>query len=279
MKIIGVVTTYFPDFKKLQANISTYLEQLDYLFIWENTPKEKSRVAAFFKGQEKIIIRTTGDNEGIAKDLNTITQWAIEHGYEYGLTMDQDSAFQPGDFPKYLDIVSQNDQNNIGLWTPAYKNTGSKSLLEKEITMTSGSIVKTSIIKVCGFFSEDLFIDLVDSEYCFRIRKNGYRIIQASPIVLKHQLGYKKVNKWGIVTINYSALRTYYIVRNWFLVYRQYPEQLLAACGPKRKFYTYTLLYRSVKIILFEDHKIDKLKALFLGIYHGLCGKGGKVYH
>ena len=279
MKIIGVVTTYFPDFKKLQANISTYLEQLDYLFIWENTPKEKSRVAAFFKGQEKIIIRTTGDNEGIAKDLNTITQWAIEHGYEYVLTMDQDSAFQPGDFPKYLDIVSQNDQNNIGLWTPAYKNTGSKSLLEKEITMTSGSIVKTSVIKVYGFFSEELFIDLVDSEYCFRIRKNGYRIIQASPIVLKHQLGYKKVNKWGIVTINYSALRTYYIVRNWFLVYRQYPEQLLAACGPKRKFYTYTLLYRSVKIILFEDHKIDKLKALFLGIYHGLCGKGGKVYH
>ncbi len=279
MKIIGVVTTYFPDFKKLQANISTYLEQLDYLFIWENTPKEKSRVAAFFKGQEKIIIRTTGGNEGIAKDLNTITQWAIEHGYEYVLTMDQDSAFQPGDFPKYLDIVSQNDQNNIGLWTPAYKNTGSKSLLEKEITMTSGSIVKTSVIKVCGFFSEELFIDLVDSEYCFRIRKNGYRIIQASPIVLKHQLGYKKVNKWGIVTINYSALRTYYIVRNWFLVYRQYPEQLLAACGPKRKFYTYTLLYRSVKIILFEDHKIDKLKALFLGIYHGLCGKGGKVYH
>lgn len=279
MKIIGVVTTYFPDFKKLQANISTYLEQLDYLFIWENTPKEKSRVTAFFKGQEKIIIRTTGDNEGIAKDLNTITQWAIEHGYEYVLTMDQDSAFQPGDFPKYLDIVSQNDQNNIGLWTPAYKNTGSKSLLEKEITMTSGSIVKTSVIKVCGFFSEELFIDLVDSEYCFRIRKNGYRIIQASPIVLKHQLGYKKVNKWGIVTINYSALRTYYIVRNWFLVYRQYPEQLLATCGPKRKFYTYTLLYRSVKIILFEDHKIDKLKALFLGIYHGLCGKGGKVYH
>lgn len=213
MKIIGVVTTYFPDFKKLQANISTYLEQLDYLFIWENTPKEKSRVAAFFKGQEKIIIRTTGDNEGIAKDLNTITQWAIEHGYEYVLTMDQDSAFQPGDFPKYLDIVSQNDQNNIGLWTPAYKNTGSKSLLEKEITMTSGSIVKTSVIKVCGFFSEELFIALVDSEYCFRIRKNGYRIIQASPIVLKHQLGYKKVNKWGIVTINYSALRTYYIVR------------------------------------------------------------------
>lgn len=279
MKIIGVVTTYFPDFKKLQANISTYLEQLDYLFIWENTPKEKSRVAAFFEGQEKIIIRTTGDNEGIAKDLNTITRWAIEHGYEYVLTMDQDSAFKPGDFPKYLDIVSQNDQKNIGLWTPAYKNTGSKGLLEKEITMTSGSIVKTSVIKVCGFFSEELFIDLVDSEYCFRIRNNGFRIIQASPIVLKHQLGYKKVNKWGIVTINYSALRTYYIVRNWFLVYRQYPEQLLAACGPKRKFYTYTLLYRSVKIILFEDHKIDKLKALFLGIYHGLCGKGGKVYH
>ena len=54
MKIIGVVTTYFPDFKKLQANISTYLEQLDYLFIWENTPKEKSRVAAFLRDRKKL---------------------------------------------------------------------------------------------------------------------------------------------------------------------------------------------------------------------------------
>lgn len=279
MNIIGVVTTYFPDLKKLQANISTYLEQLDFLFIWENTPKEKSRVADFFKGQEKIIIRTTGDNEGIAKDLNAIAQWAIGHGYEYVLTMNQDSSFSPGDFPKYLEIVSQNDRDDIGLWTPAYKNIKSAELLDKEITMTSGSIVKTSILQTCGFFSEELFIDLVDSEYCFRIRNKHYRIVQVSPIVLNHQLGYKKVNRWGIVTINYSALRTYYIVRNWFLVYKQYPEQLLAACGPKRKFYTYTLFYRTIKIILFEDHKISKLKALFLGIYHGLCGKGGKVYH
>lgn len=145
--------------------------------------------------------------------------------------------------------------------------------------MTSGTIVKTSVIQICGYFSEELFIDLVDSEYCFRIRNKHYRIIQASSIVLNHHLGYKQVNRWGIVTINYSALRTYYIVRNWFLVYRQYPDQLLAACGTKRKFFKYTLFYRSVKIILFEDHKIAKLKALLLGLYHGISGKGGKVYH
>ena len=137
--------------------------------------------------------------------------------------MDQDSSFSPGDFPKYLEIVSQNDRDDIGLWTPAYKNIKSAELLDKEITMTSGSIVKTSVLQTCGFFSEELFIDLVDSEYCFRIRNKHYRIVQVSPIVLNHQLGYKRVNKWGIVTIIYSALRTYYIVRNWFLVYRQYP--------------------------------------------------------
>lgn len=279
MKIIGVVTTYFPDLKKLQANISTYLEQLDELLIWENTPPEKSRVAAFFEGQKKIIVCTTGENKGIAKALNTAAQWAIDHDYEYVLTMDQDSSFSPGDFPKYLDIISQNDQTDIGLWTPAYKNTGTSELLKKEITMTSGSVIKTSVIQDCGFFLEELFIDLVDSEYCFRIRNKHYWIIQVSPIVLNHQLGYKKVNKLGITTINYSALRTYYIVRNWFLVYDRYPHQLLATCGPKSKFYKYTLFYRFVKIILFENHKIAKLKALLLGIYHGLSGKSGVVYH
>lgn len=278
MKIIGVVTTYFPDLEKLQANISTYIEQLDKLFIWENTPAEKSQVAALFEGQEKIIIRTTGKNEGIAKALNNIIEWAIEHNYEYVLTMDQDSSFLPGDFSKYLDTVSQNDQENIGLWTPAYKDIGTTKLLEKEVTMTSGSIVKTSVIQTCGFFLEELFIDLVDIEYCLRIRNKHYGIIQVSPIILTHQLGYKKINKWGIVTINYSALRTYYIVRNWFLVYKQYPQQLIVAI-PKRYFYKYTLFYRFFKIILFEDHKRTKLKALLLGIYHGLSGKSGTVYH
>lgn len=278
MKIIGVVTAYFPNLEKFQANIATYAEQLDHLFIWENTPKEKSRVATLFEGQEKITVYTTGENEGIAKALNTIAKWAIEHGYEYILTMDQDSSFEAGDFQEYLHIISQNDRDDIGLWTPAYKNTGSEQLLEKEVTMTSGSIVKASTLQACGFFWEDLFIDLVDSEFCFRIRNKHYRIIQVSPIILNHQLGYKKVNKWGIVTINYSALRTYYIVRNWFLVYKQYPQQLIAAYS-KKNFYVYTLFYRSIKIALFEDHKIAKLKALSLGIYHGLSGKSGKVYH
>lgn len=42
--------------------------------------------------------------------------------------------------------------------------------------------------KIKGFNNE-LFIDTVDTDFCYRLLLNGYRIIQLKNIYLDHQLG------------------------------------------------------------------------------------------
>jgi len=37
--------------------------------------------------------------------------------------------------------------------------------------------------------NEDLFIDWVDFEWCWRARKKGYKIIGNANVVITHQLG------------------------------------------------------------------------------------------
>lgn len=41
MKLIAIVITYFPEEKDLIQNISSYINDVDQLIIWENTPKDK----------------------------------------------------------------------------------------------------------------------------------------------------------------------------------------------------------------------------------------------
>ncbi len=39
---------------------------------------------------------------------------------------------------------------------------------------------------------EDLFIDSVDTEYCLRLKKNGYRVVRLNEAILYHPLGDSK---------------------------------------------------------------------------------------
>ena len=43
-------------------------------------------------------------------------------------------------------------------------------------TITSGSIVRTDVFAVVGAFDDKLFIDAVDTEFCFRCRSKGYLV-------------------------------------------------------------------------------------------------------
>jgi len=52
--------------------------------------------------------------------------------------------------------------------------------------MTSGNLLNLHAVKQIGGFSEDLFIDRVDQEYCLRLRMNNFRVIQVNFVVFDH---------------------------------------------------------------------------------------------
>lgn len=58
-------------------------------------------------------------------------------------------------------------------------NAEEKSLspYEVKLAITSGSILNVTIAKQLGSFDENLFIDEVDSEFCYRAQKMDIRLL------------------------------------------------------------------------------------------------------
>jgi rhamnosyltransferase len=280
-KICAIVSSYYPNIDELETNILTYLPWVDHLIIWENTPNEVSELNRLVEklNDQKLEIRTTGVNEYLAKPFNDCFKWAKEQGYSHVLAMDQDSKFDQH-FPDFKNLISDNKDKSIAVFS---SNTQvNESVLEStevESAITSGSVFVVDYFCKLGMFNEDFLIDMIDVEYCLRARFNGFKVVRFNNIHLIHARGYATKSVFGITLNNYSALRTYYIIRNVILTWKLFPEYKsvwrATSAKEKFKFYKYNVGYRLLKLI-FEDFRLLKCKAIFLGVVHGHTLRKGK---
>jgi len=252
------------------------LPWVDHLILWENTPQEASEIykLEISLNNKKVEVKTTGENEFLAKPFNLSFQWAKEQGYSYMLTMDQDSRFEKDQFPEYLKHIRSSNDNSIAVFAPNAENFDQlQEMLELKGAVTSGSVYVLNVFNESLMFNEDFLIYMVDAEYCIRARKKGYKILCFTKIHLIHEMGYAEKSKLGLIINNYSAQSTYYIIRNVILTWKLHPEYMTKK--DKRGFYKYKVIYRLGKII-FEANAVLKCKAIFLALIHGHTVRGGR---
>lgn len=87
MKLAGIITLYHPD-KKVLSNIETFLNQLDILYVLDNTENPDISTKVMFSEIQKVKYKAFGDNMGIAYAMNYALKAA--EGYDFLLIMDQD---------------------------------------------------------------------------------------------------------------------------------------------------------------------------------------------
>lgn len=274
--ICGVTVLYNPT-EEVFKNINSYLEGIDKLYLVDNSEKESNLLKEkLIKFSSKIEYIKMNGNEGIAKALNIAKNKAINEKFNWLLTMDQDSKFEKNDFIKMLELVKKYFNENIAIFSPFHKMANSifidDEIIEKDTVMTSGNLLNLKIAKKIGDFEERFFIDEVDHDYCYRIKKNNYKIIMLNKIVLNHNLGNIKKYSFFSVT-NHNYIRRYYITRNKLYMLKKYSFL-------KRR-YLKEILKDTIKIILFERDKIRKLKMIYLGIKdfkNGIIGKINENY-
>jgi rhamnosyltransferase len=282
MKTLGIVIVYFPDLNELNFNISTYISELEKLIIWDNTPNQ---CTDYFKPIEnscypkKIQVLTTGKNEGIGFALNQAAQWGLNNGYDYLLAMDQDSYFSEGSLPDYLKMIQKAEHPDVVIYTPMLCLISGNSpafegdFREQKLAITSGSIMPLSVFLKTGFFQEELFIEGVDLEMCWRAKKHNLKVFQVNNVYLNHVVGNRKeFNLWGkkFHTYNYPPGRVYYSLRNHVYLYKKYRDHAFAW-----HFFYNWFFKRGIAILLLETNKRKKLYAMFLGIVHGWKGQLG----
>jgi rhamnosyltransferase len=222
-KLAGVVILYNPESQKSLQNILSYAAGLNKLYILDNSENQLENWAELAKqlGDHVEYIHY-GGNEGIAKRLNTAAHKAIQDGYNFLLTMDQDSSFPEGVFNKYLNEIVNCSIDNVGQFgvnfQPQFTAIEAKPIDALSL-ITSGSIINLDRFLKIGDYNEDLFIDFVDLEFSYRVNNSGYKVIQFTNFILNHQIGdrvpgrsfktFKVTNR-----IIHSPIRVYYIVRN-----------------------------------------------------------------
>ena len=147
LRIAGVVTLYNPTDDDIK-NINTYIDDIDVLYVIDNTEgyNNKNRLPK----TKKINYIFNNENVGVAKALNIGAKKAIENGYEWLLTMDQDTTFKPGVMNKMKEYILLNDTSNIGIITPWHNIQITRKKTDVEFdnpkdAMTSGNLLNLNI--------------------------------------------------------------------------------------------------------------------------------------
>jgi len=174
------------------------------------------------------------DNRGIAFAQNRGIEWAKEQGYKYVIFFDQDSKIEPsyvsGIYKEYLRI--KEEDCNLAFLGPLvldeenmmeYKSESDKkkSYSKVKTVISSGSIVSLDIFDKVGFLDENLFIDYVDCEICWRASSYGFSTYMTRNIQLCHNVGNKYIVIMGVPFGVSAPFRYYYQYRNMLWLIRR----------------------------------------------------------
>jgi len=275
MKILGVITSFYPDINELERNINSFLPEIEHLIIWENTPKEKSYIQQLIEklNSTKVEVRTTGENEYLAVPFNLCARFALENSFTHLLTMDQDSCFSKDQFTKYISEIEYFTSNKIAAFGPNSSSREQNENLEVDHIFISGAIYPLDVFFELNGFNEELVIDAIDTDYCFRAKEKNYKIIVFPNVNLEHNMGYRYKHWTGLTLVPYSAQRTYYYIRNSLWLWKKFPQYYTKEY--RKSFIKFKVVYRTLKLI-FEKDSLRKFDAIFKALSHVKVNRFGR---
>lgn len=275
----AVIVIYNPDLdllNKVYRSISIYIDHVILVVNGGECQLDKDN----FKN---VIF--LNQNLGIAKASNIGANFLFDNfNLKYMIFCDQDTVFSPLYFKKLEESILLNP--NL-IYAPKYMNENIGEV-ENRLVVRKSNRVYTSIndsenvyqviasgmavpkecfIKLNGF-REDLFIDWVDMEFCWRSYQNGFRIKILNTKVF-HKLGDSSIKIGSINVPIRSGIRYYYLIRNGYYLALNFDHGSLRInlwyfIKVTKEFFGYSLL---------SFFKLKDLVLIFKGLMHGLQGK------
>lgn len=288
--VVAGIVLFNPELTRLMDCIENLKRQVSKIYIFDNSSM------ATHINDDSIVYITEYKNKGIAYALNRIMEKAQKDGFEWVITMDQDSIVPCGMISGFKESIRSHA--NLGIVCPqvidkrrAYlvaENNEQESYVD--FCITSAACTSVEAWERCGKFDEWLFIDLVDNDFCKRIILNGYKILKLNKWVLDQEFGkivpksqriqkfWMKVSKilhnQNFAKFSYkkfvSPLRVYYTNRN--ILYINKKLKKYGAVGYENyncKGYLGFIVSFMLPSILRAQDKIAVIKATFDGIVDG----------
>jgi len=299
--IHSIIVTYKPDEKRLNECINSLIPQVNKVIIVDNTPQQENKdffmkLSNIFKNKVEIV--DLGDNYGIAYAQNVGIKKSLEENVDFLIFSDQDTVYPHDYVIKMIEIFNKykedfkiaavapffrdKNANNEIMPIMVYENnkikkirkfSSDRSVYFASHVISSGMIVsKEAIIKI-GPMKEELFIDWVDTEWCFRANMLGWKILQTGDVIIEHKHGESSKKILHFILTKHNPLRRYYRVRN--AVYLLIHEQNLNFSI--RKYILISLFKMFIMHFLQTKDKLKEVKNKYYAIKDGLLKKLGKT--
>ncbi len=290
--VCAVLVTYHPD-SGFAGRLNRVVAQVGATIIVDNgSSDEELRMLRELAACPSVTLICNSENLGIAQALNAGVQRALAGGYSWALLLDQDTQIDQDMVDRLLAAhASCVDRARVAAVGSCFRDPKGRSneplrldrrgeqWEEVESVITSGSLLSLRAYAAVGPFRDDFFIDHVDTEYCFRARAAGYRVIQTIQPLMSHTVGAPTSHRlfWSTAwTTNHSPDRRYYMARNNTVLLREYGT---SGRGPWQWKSIVRCLRLCKRIAYFEQDKVSKISAVAQGWWDGVRGKMGPRRH
>lgn len=242
--IAAVIVGFNPTSESI-ARSAALTPHFDKLYWVDNGSANLQEIEQGLSGTS-VSLHPQGRNLGLGAALNIALRLARDDGFEWLVTLDQDSQadefFVRGmrhmlqianDRPDLNDRVAVIAPTHFcpisGRYTrPSGRYVGD-GISVTASAMTSGNLLRVRPILDVGGFRDEFFIDWLDHELCIRVRRGGLTVLKANSVILMHSVGRPTPipsSKTGKCVTNHPPVRRYYMYRNWSWTLRHYKQEM-----------------------------------------------------
>lgn len=288
INVVTVLVAYNPDEMLLVESVNNLLQQTQSVIICNNSTSHLDN--NLFFSPERVFVKNIGENIGIAAAQSLGMRFAFDRlNADFILQMDQDSLAKPDMVEHLLASYTElkNLNFNVGLVGAQdfdrYTNEINKARLKKgkpiihdfnlevSCTLSSGSLIPKEAYAVVGGMADELFIDAVDHEYCWRLQRSGFIVVRNTKALLGHRLGDGKFKILNVLSVGMpSPFRHYYAVRNAFVLMRRSYVPLYWKISSLAK-----ILFKWVVYPIFLPDGKKRMKYITQGVCDGLRNRTG----
>lgn len=282
-----IIVLYFPNWNHIFCSIKN-LHGCDIILI-DNTPHATVPIALekiIKDSSSSIVYVSLGGNYGIATAQNIGVRIAASIGKSKNLIFfDQDSKIEEDYVQKIVKefFLLHKEIPKLATLGPSvyeaksgkrYKTKGQYSnngIILVDNIISSGSIVPLELFDKdkIGCYKDELFIDLVDSEWCWRANSKGYKCAITSNVILSHQVGNGYIKLPGISFIISNPIRNYYQIRNSIIICKLDYVKI----GQKVNLLLHQILYFLIVPFLRIKGKKNILKNMAMGVKDAFFGR------
>lgn len=298
-EVWALIVCYYPNPNQLLTLVHQLSGQVETVCVLNNGGLTNSLRDDFLK-IDNLELHDFNENIGIASALNYGVTLAEKVRADFVVTFDQDSEPQRNHVIELVEVWNQlncekTPNTHIGAIGPmfyderngmheygflsarglkVYKHYPSRKnkVVEADVLITSGMLFPISVWQDDLLFNEQLFIDLVDTEWCFRAKEKGYTNFGCFAVKMKHDMSDSHpIRFFGISLLRYGYLRRYYYFRNCVYLL---PKAFVPIAYKIRL--SVTLLVMLLTSMLIDKQRVKSIQFICKGVYDGLIGKLGR---